>query len=191
MYTSYNNGLKTYYGYYCNANLKKIDEISEEIKEELKNEGFPESYWESLAILKDAHPNWNFKAVNTGLKFSDAVNGELKLGHSLLRLNSSNNYAYLSYSSYSFNYYENHFVERDSIGSSNPWCDANYDAVAYYLDPRNFLVDMYIFQFMGLSYDDTIDDEAYLNLIGAIFKDGYFIYFKLFDDGVTPLITTV
>ena len=173
VYTSFFYRNNMHYGYYCNANLKKIVEVSNELKEQFTSEGFPESYWQSLAILKDSHPNWIFKAVDTGLKFGDAVNGELKLGHSLLQLYNSNNYAYLSTSQYSFNYYENHFIERDSLGSSNPWCDANYEAIAYYLDPRNFLTDMYIFQFMGLAYDSSVDDETYIKLIGAVFNNDY------------------
>ena len=168
----------TYNGYYCNANLKVKEDISEELKHEFEEEGFPESYYEKLSVLKSAHPSWTFKAIDTKLKFSDAVNGEMKLGHTLVTVGGSNNYAYFSTSPQSFDYYNDHFIERDRIGGSNPWCDANYDAIAYYLDPRNFLNDMYIFQFMGLSYDTSFSDETYINLINEVFKGDYLSKFS-------------
>lgn len=175
VYTKYNSlkyGEK--YGYYCNYYLKSGSFLTDELREEFTKEGFPESYFESLAYLKTAHPNWNFKAIKTGLKFSDAVNGEISIpGHSLVQTSASNNYAYFSISSQSFDYYNDKFIEYDQIGGSNPWCEANYETVAYYMDPRNFLTDMHIFQFEGLSYDSSISEETYQSLIIQIFKNDY------------------
>lgn len=168
---------ETFYGYYCNADL--IDpnsSLTEELKNEFRNAGFPESYWEALAVTKTAHPEWTFRAINTGLKFSDAVNGEMSIpGNALVQTSASNNYAYFSISSQSFDYYNDKFVEYDQIGGSNPWCEANYDTIAYYMDPRNFLTDTDIFQFEGLSYDSSISDETYQNLIIQIFENDYLL----------------
>ena len=174
VYTSfyYSNKNKTYYGYYCNDNLSK-GELSNELEEEFRNAGFPESYWEKLAILKAAHPNWNFVAINTNLDFQASVIGENVVGRSLVQTSASNNYAYFDSDTTSFNYYEDHFNERDGIGSSNPWCDANRETIAYYMDPRNFLSDMYIFQFEGLVYENTVSDDTYNNLITEILKGDY------------------
>jgi len=171
-YNSLRHGEK--YGYYCNTYLKSDSFLTEELKQEFANAGFPESYFESLAYLKTAHPNWIFKAIDTELKFSDAVNGEISIpGNALVQTSSSNNYAYFSIDPQSFDYYNDKFVEYDQIGGSNPWCEANYDTVAYYMDPRNFLTDMHIFQFEGLSYDNSISDENYQSLILQIFKNDY------------------
>lgn len=171
-YNSLRHGEK--YGYYCNAHLRSGSFLTEELKEEFSNAGFPESYFESLAYLKAAHPNWIFKAIDTDLKFSDAVNGEMSIpGNALVQTSSSNNYAYFNISPQSFDYYNNKFVEYDQIGGSNPWCEANYETIAYYMDPRNFLTDMHIFQFEGLSYDSSISDENYQSLILQIFNNDY------------------
>ena len=171
-YTSIKYGEK--YGYYCNAYLKTGSFLTDSLKQEFTNAGFPESYFESLAYLKTAHPDWTFVAIDTGLKFSDAVNGEISIpGNALVQTSSSNNYAYFSISSQSFDYYNDKFVEYDQIGGSNPWCEANYDTVAYYMDPRNFLTDMHIFQFEGLSYDSSVSDTTYLSLITQIFENDY------------------
>ena len=174
VYTSYyfSNTNKTYYGYYCNDNLS-TGVLTDEIREELSNSGFPESYFEPLAILKTAHPNWSFVAINTGLNFNDAVIGENVIGRSVVEVSASNNYAYFDIDTNSFDYYNDHFNERDRIGSSNPWCDANRETIAYYMDTRNFLSDMYIFQFEGLSYDDNIGEETYKNTVSEVFKNDY------------------
>lgn len=155
-------------GYYCNDNLSKADEIDEEIKSK-----FPESYWFKLTALKKAHPNWSFVPVNTGLDFDVAVTNETYGDNSLIQGSVSNNYGYLSLNSNSFDYKQNKFIAYDGIGSYDPWYLANYNTIAYYMDPRNFLSDMYIFQFQTLSYDSSISDENLTNSIGVIFKNDY------------------
>lgn len=168
----YNN--KTYYGYYCKTYLKAASSvITDELKKEFKEAGFPESYFEKLAVLKTAHPNWNFKAVNTGLDFNTVVTNQSYGNRSLLRISMSNNYAYLSIDPSSFDYKNDKYIPYDSTTGSDPWCKANTSTIAYYLDPRNFLDDMYIFQFQTLSYDESIEDDKILNSINGIFGDDY------------------
>ena len=168
----YTKNHQTYYGYYCDTYLT-TGALTDELKEQFRNEGFPESYWEKLAILKQAHPNWNFKAINTGLRFSDAVINQTYGSSSLLRGSMSNSYAYLSTNSNSFNYYEDRFIPYDDTTGSDPWYLANYDTIAYYVDPRNFLSDMYIFQFETLSYDDSMEDELIISSLHSIFGSDY------------------
>ena len=166
----------TYKGYYCNANLT-TGLLTDEMKTEFTNLGFPESYFSKLAILKTAHPNWEFKSINTKLDFQSAVNSLNIAGRSLIQLSSSNNYAYMDTDSTSFDYKNNKFIPYDAKSSSNPWYNANYDTIAYYLDPRNFLIDMYIFQFEGLSYDNRVSDENLTTTINEVFKNDYLIKF--------------
>ena len=115
-----------YAGYYCNANLT-TGEISDELKEEFKNLGFPESYYNKLAILKKAHPEWEFKAINTDLDFNEAVKALNIAGRSLIQRSSSNNYAYMASDSTSFDYLNDLYIPYDSKNSSNAWYNANYD----------------------------------------------------------------
>ena len=164
---------KTYHGYYCNANLKRDGEVSEELKQEFKDLGFPESYWSKLAILKEAHPTWNFIAINTGLKFNDVVTNQTYGAKSLLRKSMSNNYAYLDNSESSFDYLNDKYIAYDDTTGSDPWYKANYGAIAFYIDPRNFLSDMYIFQFETLSYNNTVDKTKLKNSIITIFEEDY------------------
>ena len=46
------------------------------------------------------------------------------------------------------------------------------------MDPRNFLSDMYVFQFEGLSYDNTLSDSLYLNSINTIFNGDYLLNYS-------------
>ena len=170
----YSNKANTYYGYYCNANLVSSDKLlTEELRQEFDAAGFPQSYWSKLAVLKDAHPSWSFKAINTGLDFSEAVSSETYGSRSLLRRSMSNDYAFLSLDNDSFDYVKDRYIPYDDTNGSNPWYKANYDTIAYYMDPRNYLSDMYIFQFETLSYNDTIADDNYKNSIDSIFGNDY------------------
>lgn len=170
----YRTNGKTYYGYYCDTYLS-TGEVSEELKTLFKNAGFPESYWSKLAIMKQAHPNWNFKAINLGLDFNTAVTSENTLGLSLIQVTSStNDVGYLNTSSGSYNYYTDTYNAFDGT----TWYAANYDTIAYYMDPRNFLSDMYVFQFEGLSYDNTLSDSLYLNSINTIFSGDYLLNYS-------------
>lgn len=165
------NKNKTYYGYYCDTYLS-TGEVSEDLKIQFKNAGFPESYWPKLAIMKKAHPNWNFKAIKLGLDFNTAVQNESIIGRSLIQVTSSvNDVGYLNTKEGSYNYYTDSYYALD--GST--WYAANYDTVAYYMDPRNFLSDMYVFGFEGLSYDNSLSDELYKNSINTIFKGDYLL----------------
>lgn len=173
-YSFQSNPNKVYTGYFCNSNLVR-EGASSNYATELRNMGFPESYVSKLSILKQAHPNWTFKPLQTGLTFSEAVNGEDSLGRSLLQVTSSvNDYGYLSTLPGSYNYYTDSFTAFD--GSN--WYAANRNTIAYYMDPRNFLVDMYIFQYEALAYESKLQtlpvvrkllDKDYLNKFSSSF----------------------
>ena len=163
---------KIYYGYYCGTYLSK-SALTDELKNEFKTAGFPETYWNKLAVLKSAHPNWSFKKIDTGLKFSDAVTNQTYGSRALLRRSMSSNYAYLSLDSDSFDYVNDRYIAYDDTTGSDPWYKANYDTIAYYMDPRNFLSDMYIFQFETLSYDSTVSDDNLKKSISSIFGNDY------------------
>ena len=171
---------KAYTGYYCN-NYLTTGEVSEEDKALFTAAGFPESYFSKLAILKKAHPNWQFKAIKTDLNFNDAVNGQHNT-KSLIQGASANWYAYLALDYGAFNYLKNTYTAYDNTTANfdNQWFRANYDTVAYYMDPRNFLIDMYVFQFEGLSYDNTVSDEQLTNIINSAFGTDYLKNFTNF-----------
>lgn len=160
-----------YYGYYCDTYLYS-GEVPDDLKNQFKNAGFPESYWPKLAIMKKAHPNWNFKAINLGLDFNTAVKNESVIGRSLIQVTSNvNDVGYLNTNEGSYNYYTDKYNALDGT----TWYAANYDTIAYYMDPRNFLSDMYVFQYEGLSFDKNLSDDLYKSSINTIFKGDYLL----------------
>ena len=173
---SVKHGNTTYKGYVC-ADLLKTVELTEEMKNEFIEAGFTEeysSYWDELAVLKTNHPNWTFIAIDTELKFSTAVNNEDSGSKSLYQSTSTSTQGYLSTNEGNYDWDKDKFTVYD--GST--WYAANYDTVAYYMDPRNFLSDMYIFQFETLAYEpelhtlegvETLLEGAYIKQFAQYF----------------------
>ena len=172
VYQVYPKNNNTYYGYYC-ENFLSSNALTDELRNQFRSLGFPESYWEGLAILKTAHPTWSFVPIKTNLNFNDVVENESYGSRSLLRGSMSNSYAYLRLDDASFNYKEDYFIPYDDTTGRDPWYLANKSSIAFYLDPRNFLTDMYVFQFQTLSYDSSVDNERLKTSISTIFGNDY------------------
>lgn len=104
-------------------------------------EQFPESYRDALYSLKQQHPNWTFEAMNTGLDWSTVVYNEMNpSSRSLVP-----------------SYFDSKFV---GAYYGDGWSCATQDAVEYYLDPRNWLEEEYIFQFEKLTYNSNTQGIA-------------------------------
>ena len=141
----------THYGYVCNDNIWD-GKVPNDYAAEFRKAGFPESYYESLTVMKKSHPTWKFVAMNTELNFDDAVNSENYSGKSLIQVTSTvNDYGYLSVDEADFKWQTDKFIPKDST----TWYSANRPTIAYYMDPRNFLSDMYIFQYEPLTYTEN------------------------------------
>lgn len=162
---------KTVNGYICSSNIWTGSIPAEHIKE-FSEAGFPESYWEKLSLLKTSYPNWTFVAIDTELNFQTAVNNMDSGNKSLIQYTSSvNDQGYLSTASGNYDWSTDKFKVYD--GST--WYAANNATIAYYLDPRNFLTAMYIFQFEFLQYDPNIHD---LDGIKALLGNSYISNFS-------------
>ncbi|MDE6722747.1 MAG: hypothetical protein K2J55_00945, partial [Eubacterium sp.] len=124
----------------------------------LRKQGFPETYISALTALHNKYPNWDFKVLKTNESFSYAVSQERK------------NHAQQLIEKYSVNDGKGYYCTCSScydkkstkknidgyIVKENPnWVSASQSAVEYYMDPRNFLDERYIYQFQLLDYDKT------------------------------------
>ena len=153
----------TYYGYFCNDALINPDTaLTDELKIEFQNANFPSSYWKSLAVMKSAHPNWSFVAINTNLDWNYVVDAESSVGLSFIQ----GDQGYRSTLGGSYNYYTDTFT----VMEGSDWYAANKETVAHYMDPRNFLNDMYIFQFESLQSNPNIQT---LDGVQAILGDNF------------------
>ena len=166
VYTSfyYPKDGKLYYGYYCNEYLK-TSVLTSELEKEFTDAGFDRSYFEKLAVLKLAHPNWTFKAVKTGLDWKSAVEKESAVGMSLIDGGEEGYYSTLGGS---YDYYSDTFKVKE--GSS--WYAASSGVVAYYMDPRNFLNTEFIFQFETLESNPSIQT---IDGVKAVLKDNFML----------------
>ncbi len=123
---------------------------------------FPGSYQADLRNLKNAHPDWTFVPMKTGLDFNTSVSKEMG-DKSLIQKTASN-------------------TEKGWVGAACPsesgWNYATQPAVAYHMDPRNSLTETYIFQFEQLTFNSSYHTEAAVQT----FLDGTFMKGKLPDD---------
>ena len=120
----------------------------------LTEQRFPESYKKGLRALHAAHPNWVFKAYHTGLNWEDAVNNESKVGLNLISNNKANGWK--SYEEKAYSYPTDKFI----IYDGTTWVTASKEAVAYYMDPRNFMTERGMFQFLTLEYQKDHENIA-------------------------------
>ena len=115
---------------------------------------FPEDYRESIAILEQKFPNWRFVPVYLDQDWSQAI--KMEYGKSSL-LEKSISSPLLLNKSYGFYTPSTGAYKNCDAGG---WVSAGENAIEYYMDPRNFLNEIYIFQFELLSYDKSIHTKA-------------------------------
>ena len=132
----------------------------------LNSQGSPESYKVSLRTLHTEHPTWVFQAQKTGLNWSDVMAAEGAVGANLVSKSSISSWKSTEYGAYDWN--TGTWTGFD--GSS--WVAASKDIVAYYMDPRNFLNDTYVFQFLHHAYDSNAQTrEGLTSLITGTFLE--------------------
>ena len=127
----------------------------------LRSVGFPDSYLPYLAEMHARHPNWKFVAEQIPLTFDEVVNGENAYGLNLLQ-GSAFDKNYYSMGINSYDILKDEFYQYSTeVG----WYDASSEAVAYYLDPRNYLNVKYIFAYELLHYNDAQTESAVSSIL--------------------------
>lgn len=163
------------------SNKKKIS--NKQFEKELTAQGFPDDYKPFLRELHKNHPYWHFEARHLGLDWEYAVSRESVVGLNLLQ--NSSNYAWKSMEARAYDWANDAFIAYD--GST--WVTASNKAVRYYMDPRNFLNEDYIYQFELLSYKPEHHTEEGISAIlsGPPMKDVYYDYVA--SDGIVKNIS--
>ncbi len=115
-------------------------------------EDFPESYQAALTALSEDNPQWKFVPIDTNMTWEHALGRQVNdnstgvVGTSLIHSSLPEAWRSMNKGTYDFT--------NDKYGTADGgWNFASDDAVAYYLDPRNWLKEDYIFQFMGHGFD--------------------------------------
>ncbi len=138
-------------------NISKSYAISQTIVQGIN--AFPDSYKDALNALKSKHANWNFTAYNTDLTWEEFIRGELE--------DPAKNVIYSSNPSKDIYLAAN----AQHVGGGYYW--ASKATLEYYSDPRNFLTESGIFQFMEMTYNPSIQNKAGVeSILKNSFMDG-------------------
>lgn len=125
----------------------------------LTAQGFPESYKPSLRALHKRYPKWVFKSFfpqrqgGGTVTWQEALNQQSRVGVNMVPRTDANRFK--SYDPKTYNYRTDTWYHLDA-----GWTGASEEAVAYYLDPRNFLDERSIFMYENLAYDAEFHDLA-------------------------------
>ena len=119
----------------------------------MTSQGFPESYKPSLRAIHSAHPKWVFKAQHLNVNWNSALKAESAVGTSLTAITNPDSWKSMEKGAY--NWASGTWYGLDGWS----WVAASEEIIAYYMDPRNFLDDTYIFMFEQLSYDRNVHTE--------------------------------
>lgn len=123
-------------------------------------DAFPESYKKGLRELQELFSNWTFKAYETGIDWSELTS-------------SSAENACMKNTIYKTGLMDpNMLCICGRTGDAGYYC-ASAKTVNYYLDPRNFLTQKSIFQFLDLSNSVTISKEIIENIVKGTYLTSY------------------
>ena len=141
--------------------IKKSDVTAtdEEYAKVLKDKGFPDSYIPYLTYLHKKYPNWEFNADKNNRSFTTSVDKES--GKCYMQTKNDN------------------YRTSSTPAEGRSGFRVNAGVIAFYMDPRNWLLEDRIFMFEKLDYDKNLEKE-YPTIIKSIFGSG-----KLGDDKYT------
>ncbi len=121
-----------------------------------KLSGYP-GYTELINNLKKQHPTWTFTIFFTGLDWNQVIKNETTEAHSRNLVPSDRKGEWLCA----------YCEARKLTYDEGRWKGASEVAVSYYMDPRNFLYEDYIFQFEELGYNEELHVISGVNTILA------------------------
>ena len=154
---------REYTGYLAKACMYDVKTYSynDDTSFEQSISSFPNSYKPYLRKLHAIHPNWTFKADNTNLDWKASVTAESEKGQSSI------SYLYPSL------FYRDSENPNGVIVDGKNWYAPCYDAVGYFLDPRNFLTEKNIFMFESLIYNEK-QNSSVQGILNGSFMEGSF-----------------
>lgn len=148
-----------------------IQLAGDEFEAKLTAQGFPESYKTYLRQIHNVYPNWEFEAIQTGIEWNTLLDNEInKTGQIKNLVYGTSSYPHYNWRSINVGY--NYATDSWSPYDGTVWYAASNDLVAYYLDPRTYLYENYIFVFESLAYQEGVQNEIGVE---AILK-GSFMY---------------
>ncbi|MBR2432506.1 MAG: hypothetical protein IKB23_06270, partial [Clostridia bacterium] len=130
---------------------------------ELLSKGFPEDYAEPLSRLMTAHPNWSFEPL-----LVSELDGAYTFDY-ILKKETENPSTNLVYPSSEYSAF---WDKQSGAVYDSGWYSANDAAVAYFIDPRNFLNEQDIFQFEDVRYYERDYSAGVKSILSGTFMNG-------------------
>lgn len=160
------NGQEGYiYGYYIR--FKTVDGDFETLLAQ-----FPESYKPYLRVLHNIYPNYKFIPDELNMSFDDAVNAEYDR---MLKMAPIGWPVYGDERWYSSQPGAFNDDGTRKIADGNSWYYASRIAIAYFMDPRNFLSGTDFYMFAEQGYDSKTQTRDILRTVikGTFLEKGY------------------
>lgn len=133
----------------------------------LTEQGFPESYKAGLRQLHAEYPNWVFTAQHTNLDWETVISNESVVGRNLVYSSSLSSWKSTADGAYDWD------TSTWPGFDSSSYVAASEDIIRYYMDPRNFLDDKYVFQFLLHTYDSSAQTaEGLQSMVKDTFLSG-------------------
>ena len=161
---------KSHRGFIRSDLLKIIDKPKKKriktFREKMRERGFMDSYIDRLIPLHKKFPKWQFIAEKVDYTWEALVAKESeRVGNNLVDTSAPEAYRLFNEKSYDFK--KNRYKRFDGR-----WYATTEDVQRYYLDPRNFLNDKHIFQFMSHHYTaDTFNTDTIRITVAESFLD--------------------
>lgn len=111
---------------------------------------FPESYKNSLRTLHSIYPNWKFYADYIDLTLDKAAELE-----TVRKVTDDKSVSWRTMDKGSYDWGSGTWVSVET----GRWHYASREVIKYYMDPRNFLNEQYIYTYMKQNYDPTSQNE--------------------------------
>lgn len=133
----------------------------------MDSQGFPESYKPGLRELHAQFPQWTFTAFQTNLDWNTVIENESVIGRNLVGRENISSWKSTAPGAYDWD------TGTWPGFDGSAWVQASEDIIRYYMDPRNFLNEKYIYQFMKQSYDSSIHTkEGLQSMVAGTFLAG-------------------
>lgn len=149
-------------GYVCSKYIIEDTTVDVEIdpngdfETQMLQKGFTPSYLQALKALHQKYPNWKFTAIKTNMDYNSALDVQSIPGNAAID-GSDTTLRYV-----------NDFGEYVVIEPG--WYAASRSTVSYYMDPRNFLSERYIFMFENLKYVSSYQTKTGVeNVLGSTY----------------------
>lgn len=136
----------------------------------INNEQYPGVKALIKQMQKD-HPNWNFKILYTKLNWNDVINAERTHKRSLIPA--------------AYNAGQGFVCEtcNDTLYEGGGWKCASNTTVQYLMDPRNFLNEYNVFQFLDIKYNPACTKANVQKMVAGTFLNNDVYINTLMDAG--------